>query len=232
MRSSTTATVTTRYSFTAQFIAGSVLLARRAAEIETEAAPSPERTCEHRAFVVGAILQSSAALEDEVGEIVQHGPGHHLGSNEIDHAAHAFVSPLAEIIDRQPGVLARYDLLLHLLRRPPLERDRQPYQDADLLVSLRNELVHYRSRDGGAMKTGALLRALKSKNFAPPPFVNPATNFFPRRLLGAACATWACEIAVRFIDYAYELIGKPSVLDGQRAAGADYQHIIPKRRSR
>jgi hypothetical protein len=81
MRVHMQATSVTRYSFTAQFLRGGAIFAHRAHAIEATAdeSLSEELQGEHRAFVVGAIVQSVAALESEISEVVMHGPGHHLG---------------------------------------------------------------------------------------------------------------------------------------------------------
>src|SRR5208337_5583716 len=97
------ATARTRYSFTAQFLRGSAIFARRAHEIETrtDASTSEELQADHLACVVGAITQAAAALEAEFSEVLTHGPGHHLGSNGINAAARDFLLPLAETVDRE-----------------------------------------------------------------------------------------------------------------------------------
>jgi len=141
-RATTVAVANTRYSFTAQFLRGGAIFTHRAYEIEAgaDASISDELRSEQVACVVGAVTQAAAALEAEISEILIHGPGHHLGSNGVDATARDFLSPLASAIDREP-TLRRYDLVLHLLGKPALKGAR-PYQDADLLTRLRNELIH------------------------------------------------------------------------------------------
>jgi len=85
------ATIDTRYSFTAQFLRGGAIVTRRAHDIETtsDSSISEELKSEHRASVVGAITQAAAALEAEIWEVLNHGPGHHLGSSGVDASARA-----------------------------------------------------------------------------------------------------------------------------------------------
>lgn len=116
--------VSLRYSFTVQFLRGAVLFAWRAREIEDARGnqADEEDKSEHLAYVVSAIMHSVGALEAEIAEIILHGPGHHLGSNGIDVASRDFLRPLADTIDKQGrGPLRRYDLVLHLLRKQPLD---------------------------------------------------------------------------------------------------------------
>lgn len=202
-----------RYSFTAQFLRGAAIFATRANAIEETAdvSPSDGPMVEHRAFVVGAILQSAAALESEISEVIVHGPGHHLGSNALDPVARQFLSPMADVIDRSQ-TLRRYELVLHLLRKPKLSRGHEPYQSADLLVKLRNELVHYKSKWGSLMDREKLFARLENLRFARPKFVPQSTIFFPHRCLNASLASWTVMVSVAFIDGFYRQIGIVSPL--------------------
>jgi hypothetical protein len=160
-------------------------------------------------------MQATAALECEIWEVVVYGPGHHRGSGEIDREARDFLAPLAEVIDRE-SVLERYWLVLHLLKKNSLDRGAQPWQDASLVVRLRNELVHYKSRWGDDLEGSALLQALQNKNHPKPPFVKTA-NFFPYQCLSAACASWGVRACVAFLDAFYTNLGFPNRLDPYRA---------------
>lgn len=202
-----------RYSFTAQFLRGSAIFAARAHEIEShgDQEVTDELKVEHRAYVVGAIVQCAAGLEAEVSEILHYGVGHHLGSSGIDAAAQALLLPLAEVIDSQP-TLHRYELVLHLLRRPALDRGRNPYQAADLLIRLRNELIHYHSKWGPEMDREKLFTRLEQLRMDKPPFMPSDSNFFPHRCLSASLASWAVTTAVAFIDNFYSVFDIPGPL--------------------
>ncbi len=188
------------------------------AAAETESRPAAEVTendkVAHRGLVVGAIMQATAALECEIWEVMIYGPGHHLGSNGIDVEARDFLAPIAEVIDGQ-SVLERYGMVLHLLEKVPLNRGGQPWQDASLVVRLRNELVHFKSRWGQELDRSGLLRALQSKSHRKPPFIQ-STNFFPYECLSAACASWAAQSCVAFLDAFYANIGFPDRLNPRR----------------
>lgn len=211
----------TRYSFTAQFLRGAALFARRAHEIEATAAASQpvaeEVVTEHRAYVVAAIMQSVAALESEAYEMLEHGPGNHLGSNGMDVVSRDFLRPLADMIDDQ-RTLRRYELILHLLEKDPLDREGQIYEFADLLVKLRNELVHYKSKWGQQMEGQKLFKRLEDLRFEEPPFMSDNTNFFPHKCLSASCASWAVSTVTAFLNAFYPLLGFPSPLEPHKEA--------------
>jgi len=217
----------TRYAFTAQFVAGSVLLSQRAAAIEAQPLSSELERSEHRSLVVAAIMQSSAALETELSEIVVHGPGCHLGSNGIDHNAQKFLAPLEPLIDKQSGVLNRWQTLLYLLQKGPFDAGALPFQDASLLVLLRNELVHHKSQWGGALSKKALVERLMARSFQVPPWVLAGHNDFPNRILVADCAQWAAVTAANFLDAVYLLLGVKGVLDHNRNPGSVFESTLP-----
>lgn len=203
----------TRYSFTAQFVRAGAFFANQARSLE-DANPesaSEEVVAEHRAYVVGAVMQCSAALEAEIAEVVMHGPGHQLGTNGIDAAAHAYLEPLADVFENPP-ILRKYEIVLHLLRRPPLDPGAVPYQSAALLIRLRNELVHYKSKVGPEMDRQALFTSLRQLGFARTPFESPSTNFFPHHVLSASLASWSVTAAVGLMTEFYAKLGMESPL--------------------
>lgn len=216
-----------RYSFTAQFIVGSALLTKRAIEIELITTPSAHQKAEHMALVVGAITQATASIESALDEVLQHGPGPQLGASEKDPQMLACLKSNAPMIDRAQGSLERWDTVLRVLGRPLLARGEQSFYNTNLLVGLRNELIHYRSDWDGQMKRKKLLDRLRSKRFAPPPFMSPHSNDFPHLILSAACATWAYQSAAKFLDDAYSKLGVRSVLDGYRRPGGNLHGLLP-----
>jgi hypothetical protein len=211
-------TADTRFSFTAGFVVGAIGMARRAAQIEAIPVDQVDDDVrmDHRSCVVSAVMQAAAAIESEVAEVAVHGPGHHLGTNGVDADARAFLQPLAEVIDDQNPALERYALVLHLLRKPAFDRGAQPWQGAALLMRLRNEVVHYKSRWGAEMSREKLWRSLLDLGHPKPPFRQDGENFFPHRCLSATCATWAARTSVGFIDAFYDHLGVASPLNGHR----------------
>lgn len=207
-----------RYTFTLQFLEASAIFAKRAREMERSlgTTASEAAQAEHRGLVVAVIMQCAAALETEIHEISTYGPGAHLGSDHIDREGQKYLKPLADVIDRQ-DTLSRYEIVLHLLKRPPLERNAQPFQSAALLIRLRNELVHYKSRWYQEMDTTKLLAGLRNLRHQRPPFVVAGSSFFPHECLNADCAAWAVRSAVDFIDAFYARLNVPSRINASRS---------------
>jgi hypothetical protein len=204
----------TRYLMTAQFLCSSALFVRRCKQIEQEHPENPddETRTEHQGLVTAVIMQCAAAVEAESAEITLHGPGGHLGSNGVDGKAHDFLAPFADFIDRQEA-LERYDLILRLLHKSPLPKGEQPRQDMSTLVSVRNELIHYKSRMGQKMDEQKLFKTLRQLHIMKPPFIpTSGINFFPHQFLSAACAAWSVRTAVEFINAIYQRLGVVSPL--------------------
>jgi hypothetical protein len=208
MRLTTSATMDVRYSFTSQFLKAAALFVRKARDIESvpPGTITEEIKCEYRAYVSTAIMQCAAALETEAHEISCYGPGAYLGSDGIDHKAQSFLLPLVDIIDSQ-DTLTRYELILHLLGKREIPRGAEPFQSAALVVRLRNELIHYKSRLGSQMNANKLFATLAAKNHRPSPFSDPSMNFFPHRCLSADCGEWAVISTYAYLNEVYASLG-------------------------
>lgn len=204
-----TSSADTRYTFTGQFLESSAIFVRRLRDIEGLAVWSEAAMTEHRGLVCAVIMQSAAALETETHEVAVHGPGAHLGSNGTDSEAQRFLAPIADVIDDQ-NTMARFDLLLHLLNKQKIDKGAEPYQSALLVVRLRNELIHYKSRWGMQMESTKLYSSLESLRHKVPPFTHPSMNFFPLRCLSAGCAAWALSSVVAFLEHFYAALGVPN----------------------
>lgn len=105
----------------------------------------------------------------------------------------------------------------------------RPSQHAGILVTLRNELTHYRSRWDGTTNKKALAGSLRPFKHRTPPWVPENWNEFPHKLLSSDCATWASEVAADFLDEVCECLGTTSVLDGHRGNCAENGGLIPAR---
>jgi len=217
MMATATANMDTRYTFTAQFLRSSAMFARRCAEIESinPANPDDPMRTEHLGLVTAVIMQSVAAVEAQSAELTLHGPGAHLGSDKVDAKGQDFLKPLAKFIDRQE-VMDRYALILHVLGKPPLNKGKKICQHMATLVSVRNELVHYKSQWGEEMSRRDLFKTLRGLQLAKPPFVSSNMNFFPYQFMSAACAEWSVHTAVNFLDAVYERLDIESPLNAYR----------------
>lgn len=169
---------------------------------------------EHLAFTTSAIMQSVAALEADSWEVINHGPRRHLGSSPENSEAISKIAPLAEILEGLDA-LKRYSAVFHLLGKQPLDQGAQPWQDTQLLIRLRNEITHYKSRSGTEMSQAKLFVALQSKPAQRPPFwPEQGMNFFPLHCLGSERAAWAVLTTQALINTVYKRLEVKSPLAG------------------
>jgi hypothetical protein len=216
MKISESIDVQLRFNFTFNFLVGAASLTKMAIEIERKGKDSSEtERLEHRAFVSGCIMQSVAALESEVWSILNHGPGHHLGSNGLDTTSRELLLIVADSIEKET-TLRKCDLILQLTKRKKLDFGRQPTQDMDLLIGLRNEITHFKSLWTDELDRKKLFKALEDKDSTPPTYSPEGRqNFFPHICLTHRRAKWALDTTVSFIDYYYGELGIKSPLEGQ-----------------
>ena len=106
--------------------------------------------------------------------------------------------------------------------RVPLESDHSLYQDAELLIALRNGLVHGRPEwhtPGQPFDDVEKLgERLNEKQFSPSPFILAEGNaYFPDKCLSYGCAKWAVESSISFADGFYSRIGLIPKYDSMRS---------------
>ncbi len=205
-----------RYNFTYNFLVGAASMTRLAQEIEIKGKDSTAiEQLQHKAFVSGSIMQSVAALESEAWSLLFHGPGYHLGSNGLDRESKETLNIVAEAFEKGPPLLTKLDLILQLTRRKKLNLGIQPMQDLDLVISLRNEITHFKSLWTNELDRKKLFKTLEDKDSTPPTYSSEGKqNFFPHVCLTHRRAKWALDTVVSFIDYYYKELEIKSPLDG------------------
>jgi hypothetical protein len=202
-----------RYSLTVTFLHSAALFARRATEIEastTAETLTGDLLDEHHGCVLAAVMQSVAALESEIHEVIVHGPSHHLGSSDFNAIGRDALRPLTKR-DRRKGrnrALKRYARALILLG---VERPRTfaLWRDAVFLVKYRNELTHYKSKWGENIDNKFIARLIRLK-LPRARFISKDENRFPRTYLSAAYATWAVRRSLAFLREFFARLGAKS----------------------
>ena len=131
---------------------------------------------EHRSLAVASILASVAFLEASVNELFASASHDNLelagGQGGLSAPQRVVLTAAAEMLEGN-RLLDRFQLALLLLGHRAFDPGRQPYQDAQLVVRLRNELVHYKPQfraGAGAATAEGWLRGLESKLTSTSPF--------------------------------------------------------------
>jgi hypothetical protein len=179
--------------------------AARAGEIERGPGEIPRFDIAQRAFVTGAVLSAAAFLEAAINELCQDvadGEDSYVGPLDEDSKKliKAFWD-LTEERNRSPfSILDKYQIVLTFCRREQFSAGVQPYQDADLAIRLRNELMHYKPETLGGDAQHKFLKQLSSKFVENPLIVGSGNPYFPDKCLGSPCAAWAVQSAKALAD--------------------------------
>ena len=121
---------------------------RLAAEIEDAHVGRPRFDIEHRAFVTNAVLSSVAFMEAAINELFQDAFDLHQPYIEpLDSEVQALLAQMWDWTEARNkahfNVLDKYGIALVLARKETISTDGQLFENAHLLVRLRNELMHY-----------------------------------------------------------------------------------------
>jgi hypothetical protein len=158
---------------------------------------------EHRALVLTSVLSAVSFLEAAINELFQDAADGH----------DAYLTPLSPDVRRRMAEfwtctdegaklrpLDKYQMLLVLADKQRLDRGAQPFQNAALVVKLRNTLAHYLPEDRSPDIQHKLEQQLRGK-FADNRLMTGSGNaWWPDHCLGHGCADWAWRSAMSFTD--------------------------------
>jgi hypothetical protein len=226
------ATVLIRTYFSRHHILGAAHFARQSAHLEASHAsgtPFDHVVFEHRGYVIGAVLSSTAFLEAAINEVFADAADQR--DNEVKkRLPEDTVRLLADMwrlgVPRTSRykVLEKYQIALTLARHPKLAEGRQPYQDTALLVDLRNALTHAEPETsvhstpaiGPAAALHKFEKQLRTKFPESALFAPGGNAYFPDKCLGHGCAEWSVTTALAFADDFFKRTGLSRPLEGYR----------------
>lgn len=196
--------VTMRNYLSSHHLYASRYAAETATERELElSANAPIFDIRHRGLVITAVMEAVAFLEAAINELYQDAADaylHHLGglaSGQVDLLA-AFWA--ATDGGRRAKMILKYEVALKLCGKPTLDRSRNPTQDVDRLVALRNHLMHYRPEEVGVDISHKLGEDLRGRFVVNKLMENSGNPSFPDIILGEGCANWAWRTARAFAE--------------------------------
>ena len=195
---------------------------------QVEAERRPGFYLDHRAYVTGAVLHSVAFLEAVINEMfVDVAHGHQveqlieiLGDDAVSQTA----SMWALVKDRGGvSTLGKFQMALLLARKQEFDAGTPPYQDVDLLIKLRNALVHFEPESAAAGQPAdqedmQKMEQKLGKKFLQNELMQGVGNpYFPDKCLGFGCAKWAAESSLTFADDFLSRIGVTPRYEAVRA---------------
>lgn len=213
---STSSSISIRHSLSRQHFWAARFFSEESHRIENigmQGASDNDRKC-HRAYVVGAIFSTIAALEASINELHQEAVD--KSGNTLPGLTEQQYKLLAEpwaqkinykktpqkyqiVFDDKPKILIHYQLTLLLVDAVTFDLEGHLYKAVTNLVKLRNALVHYKSERDYEQKTHHHLKLELQGKFPLNP-LSHADLWFPHRILGFGCAKWGLDTTSRFMS--------------------------------
>ncbi len=142
---------------------------------------------------IGVAMLSVAALESSANE--------YLADEVLETAS---LPPFAnkvlyKALDRE-SVLSKFDFLLQLRSGKGLERGSNVVQNAELLIKVRNAVVHFRPEWLGESGAHADLSTQLKRRFEPSMYFSEE-QLFPRAWASRSFSVWALKSTVNFIEH-------------------------------
>jgi hypothetical protein len=183
-----------------------------------------DRARDNAADATVAIVFAVSAVESFLNEILDRLRfDHNRDQPELERAR--TMSEAAELFNKNAKVALKIQILSAALSGVTMDRGAQPLQDFDLLVKVRNILVHYRPEvlpeSGKPVTHESLYGRLAEKGLVPPQS-SEEISFIFNSLLNHKVAIWACDAARNMIGSVAKLLPSPIgklALSGYHAIG-------------
>lgn len=218
--------ISVRYHLSAVQVLAAVHMAHSADFYEqkfSEGNPvEPNAASHYHGQVMGTVFLAVATMESYINEIFSDAddggfnPLHWLHPMQIDLLARMWRRGIPRTA-RFP-ILEKYQIALELLGYPTFDEGKNPYQDAQLVIKLRNSLVHYepetltlRLPEETNHDLHDLEKRLHNKFTSPPPREGISSTWWPYQCLCAGCAKWAATTAISLITSMIERTGGPEI---------------------
>lgn len=203
-----------KHSMVGQHFSAARFFAECTAELETKLLSSESqdetKKSQHSAYAIGAVVSAVMGIEAYINEIYLCGCD--KDKNRLAGLDDREMNLLAEWwprLERRADILLKYQHALLLLGRAALSKGKNPYQDADSLIQLRNALTHYKSEWDDACDVHAKLEARLTGRFSLNPLAVKSPLWFPHHCLSSGCAKWAVSTAEVFVSEFCAKLGIP-----------------------
>lgn len=156
------------------------------------------------ACVSSTVMLSVASIEANINEHIE--DADKLLPELSDGARREF----CDLVSQLP-ILKKYERVLAIKELPIFDRGVSPYQDVDILIAIRNELVHFHPEWHDRQKRHAKLGKRILYRFKLSPFITEESAVvFPTKFIGHGCTKWAVDSALTFMEQFADLVRLPS----------------------
>jgi hypothetical protein len=168
---------------------------------------------EHRGHVLSSIVASAGFLEAMINEVFQDAAeGYGVTDGYLAALSPRTVRLMTDLWrttneGARLRTLEKYELLVAFADAPPLDRGAEPYQDASLVVRLRNVIAHYQPEDLSAEDSHQMQQALQGKFDDNALMAGSGNSWWTDHALGHGCAEWAHRSAKALTDKVADDIG-------------------------
>jgi hypothetical protein len=176
---------------------------------EIEAAHEGESTfdIEHSSYVLSAIVSAAGFLEATINEFYKDAYDKHGLTDDgylVPLSAGTVQAMAATWSGSNEGsklnALEKWQLMQIFSGQEPLDRGSQPYQDAQLVIQLRNAILHYRPEHVAAAEPHKMEERLRGKFPENRLMEGSANPWWPSHCVGHGCAEWAARSALALAD--------------------------------
>jgi hypothetical protein len=199
-------TIQLRHGFAVRHRNAAGLFRDLAAQVEAGRKPLSSPTIgedergRHEALVVGSYIAAAAYLEATINETLSDA-GESPTSKTVaglDPKTLARLYTIYEEFERE-AALRKYTLALAMTDRPPIPKGDTLYQHADLVLDIRNALVHFKPKFQATDSDAYKIESRFQKGLGLNPFTSVGNPFFPDKCMSAACVGWALDRAIAFV---------------------------------
>ncbi len=216
-----------RMLYSLQHIQSAALFARQSFHLEAEydGTFSDALITNHRSYVTGAIFASVSFLEASINELFSDTVDDSSSevASQLDPETHDLMADMWKLgipKTSRYSVMEKYKTAITLARKEPLDFGKSPCQDAQILVNMRNVLVHFEpswvttSTDDPLADDSKFFFLRSANKFSfNPIFAGKLNPFFPDKCLSHGCAAWAVKSSMQFIEEFSARMGIPVLFD-------------------
>ena len=187
----------------------------------------------HQAFVIGTVLSTIAFLEATVNEMFtdasERSSSEHLeglDSKHLEGLDDSIINRLGALwklkVPKTASfkILQKYNIALTAADHLPMDLGKNPAQDVNLLIKLRNALIHYEPKtllidetpktDSKPLHLEAMLKGKFPLNRLTEKSGN---HFFYTKCLGHGCADWAVKSGISFVREFSKAMGTTPIFE-------------------
>lgn len=117
-----------------------------------------------------------------------------------------------DLVERCP-ILEKYQKTLAFLGKTIFDKRKLPFQDVNILIELRNELVHFHPEWHDEQERHEKIGKKLKDKFKLSPFISDNSSIFPVRFVSYDCTSWTLRSSYNFMNDFNGLVGFPNKFD-------------------